>query len=294
MEFESWVKGYLETFKKRKIKHSTYDYYLNRFKALKPLFKINVQDLTLFDIQSVINSLDDSGLSSSTIKGCYILIEQSLNKAVSAGYITRNPCDGVELPREINKNIDCLSEFELTQLLNCSSKGYYYNFFMFLLFSGTRTGEALGLTWNDIDFADKVIHIRNNYYRGELSTPKTDNGTRDIPLTASLVALMPNRTDGIVFTNTLGNYIDYRVLLTAWHRQQQNAGFIKMHGLHALRHTYASNLLHNGADIKTVSLLLGHKDIQTTLNFYCHSSMADKRETVAKLNYFSEVKNYGN
>ena len=287
MIFETWVLKYLETFKKNKIKGSTYKYYSERLLSLKPLYKIQLEDLNLFDIQSLINSMELSGLSYSTIKGSYLLIEQAMKKAISAGLIARNPCDGVELPGKSSKNIDCLSEFELHQLLSCSIKNYYYNVFMFLLYSGMRTGEALGLHWNDVDFKNKVIHIKNNYYRGELSTPKTTDSSRDVPLSDPLLYYLPHRhgTTGIIFKNTLGNYIDYRCLLTSWHRQQSTAGFVNLHGLHALRHTFASNLLHNGADIKTVSLILGHKDIQTTLNFYCHASMSDKRETINKLNY---------
>ena len=288
MLFETWLKSYLETFKKIRVKDSTFEYYLKRFRSMGPLKKIDLQDLTLFDIQDFINSLEKKGLSYSTIKGTYLLIEQSLKKALAAGIIKTNPCAGVELPGKSSKSIDKLSEFEVRQLLSCSDRNYYYPVFLFLLFSGMRTGELIGLDWIDIDFVDRVIHVRNNYYRGKLSTPKTSDSIRDIPLTDNLFRLLPaDRRRGSVFKNTLGSRIDYHVLLTSWHRQQSAARFKNIHGLHCLRHTFASNLLHNNADIKTVSLLLGHKDIQTTLNFYCHSDIEEKKQVISKLNYNS-------
>lgn len=287
MIFKNWLEHYLFTFKKSKVKKSTLNYYEWRLHELTPLYDIPLDELNLFDIQDFINGYS-VGHSHSTVKGCFVLINQACKKAVSAGIIKRNPCDGVELPTFKKKDIDCLSEFELRQLFSCSNHAYYYPVFMFLLYSGMRVGELLALQATDIDFENNIINITKNFYRGEIQTPKTSQGVRSIPLTSELKKLLPGRfrtPDEIVFKNTLGYRIDYHVLLTSWHRQQTSAHFINCYGLHALRHTFASNLIHNGADVKTVSLLLGHKDIQTTLNFYCHSDIEEKRQVISKLNY---------
>ena len=287
MIFKNWLEHYLFTFKKTNIKNSTLKYYEERLLSIGELGFIEFEEVTLFDIQNFINNYAFNH-SYSSVKGCYILINQACKKAVSAGIIKRNPCDGVELPTSKKKDIDCLSEFELRQLFSCSDHAYYYPVFMFLLYSGMRVGELLALQATDIDFENNIINITKNFYRGEIQTPKTSQGVRSIPLTSELKKLLPGRfrtPDEIVFKNTLGYRIDYHVLLTSWHRQQTSAHFINCYGLHALRHTFASNLIHNGADVKTVSLLLGHKDIQTTLNFYCHSDIEEKRQVISKLNF---------
>ncbi len=287
MIFKTWLEHYLFCFKKNKVKNSTFDFYKWRFEALKPLYNIELEELNLFHVQNFINNYA-VGRSSATVKDCFILINQACQKAVNANLIRSNPCDGVELPPHFRKEIDCLSDFEIRQFLSCSDRGFYYPVFLFLLFSGLRVGELIALEAADIDFNKQVIHITKNYYRGEISTPKTESGFREIPLTADLKKLLPERFrayNEIVFKNSLGHRIDYRVLLTSWHRQQTAAGFIRFHGLHSLRHTFASNLIHNGADVKTVSLILGHRDIQTTLNFYCHADIKQKREVISRLDF---------
>lgn len=260
-------------------------YYDWRFKALAPLHPLELTELSLFDVQNFVNNYAEEN-SYSSVHGCYVLLKQALDKAVTARLIQINPCTGVELPKHEKKDIDCLSVAEIQQLLSAKIIGYYYPLFCFLLYTGMRVGEALALTYDKIDFRSKIIHVDNSYYRGELSTPKTANGIRDIPLSAEVEKIICTSSPfGLVFKNTLGKMIDYRVLLTAWHRQQATCGFGRMHGLHALRHTFASNLVHNGADPKTVSLLLGHGDVQTTLNFYCHADITQKRETISLLRY---------
>lgn len=288
MTCKTWLEHYLFSFKKNKIKNSSYNYYRERFEALKPLYDLELEKLTLFDVQNFINTYQQEH-SYSTVRGCFVLLQQAFSKAVSAGFIKINPCDGVELPHPEKQEVDSLSDFELKQLFTCNQRSYYYPIFLFLLFSGMRVGEALALSPSDIDFKNKIIHVDNNFYRGELSTPKTLSGFRELPLTPELEKIIcrARSARNILFPNTLGERIDYHVLLTAWHRQQTSCGFIKLHGLHSLRHTFASNLIHSGADVKTVSLLLGHKDIQTTLNFYCHADIKQKRDVISLLNFKS-------
>lgn len=288
MMLEKWLFLYLDTFKKHRVKKSTYDFYLQRINNFKSIFDIDIKELTVFDIQNVINSCIASGASYSTLKSDVIILSQALDKAVKMGYIPLNPCGGIELPGRDKKNIDILSDFEVHQLIHVKEPTFYHNVFMFLLFSGCRCGEVLALTQSDIDVYNSVIHINKNYYRGQLSTPKTASGFRDIPLTAPLYSLLPKdikSPTGVIFVNSIGTYIDYHCLLRSWYREQDKAGFIKSYGLHALRHTYASKLIKNGADVKTVSELLGHKDIATTLNFYTHSDMSRKKDVVKLLDF---------
>lgn len=290
MKLEQWIEQYLFSFKKNNVKTSTMEYYKQRFAALKPLFDIDIRDLTVFDVQNFINSYSD-GRSYSTVRGSVVLLRQACEKAIQANLIRQNPCDGAELPTVKKKEVDCLSDIEVERLLRCDERCCYYPLILFLLYSGVRVGEALALTVDNIDFRKKVIYIVRNQYRGQMTTPKTYNSNRDIPLTADLEKIIRSAVsagcdyNALVFKNTFGRMVDYHVLLTSWQRQQIACGFKYLHGLHSLRHTYASNLIHNGADTKTVSLLLGHKDISTTLNFYCHSDIKQKHDTVSLLSF---------
>ena len=284
MILKLWLENYLFSFKRCRVKPGTFDFYKQRLDSLKSMWDIELEELTAFDIQDFVNTYSHSS-TYSTVKGSFLLLNQACKKAVSVKLIKANPCDGVELPHAHRREIDSLSEFEIRQLLHCSDRNYYYPVFLFLLFSGLRVGELIALGRDDIDIQNNVIHINKNFYRGELSTPKTNSGFRSVPLSAELRSLLPAQLPDIVFTNTLGNRIDYHVLLTSWHRQQNSAGFIRLHGLHSLRHTFATNLIHNGADVKTVSVIMGHRDIQTTLNYYCHADIEDERHAMDLLTY---------
>lgn len=289
MTFYQWMDNYLTTFKKNKIKKSTYDFYLYRLQALSPLFDIDLKDLNVFDIQNLLNTMHENGDSYTTIKNTFSFLKQGLKKALACGVVSFDASIGVELPAKNTKKIDALSEFEIAQFLK-SKKTFYYNLFLFLLITGVRVGEALALDCSDVDFENKIIHINKNFYRGVITTPKTESGIRDIPLTKQLESLFDKRRkNGPLFVNSFGGRVDYRVLLTAWHRQQIKANFKKIYGLHSLRHTFASCLVQNGADVKSVSSLLGHNDIQTTLNFYCHSSAEHNLETICKLPFLSII-----
>ena len=136
--------------------------YINIVKSFKSIFDIDIKDLTVFDIQNVINSFIASGAAYSTLKSDIVILSQAFDKAVKMGYIPLNPCGGIELPGRDKKNIDILSDFEVHQLIHVKEPTFYHDVFMFLLFSGCRCGEVLALTQSDIDVDNLVIHINKN------------------------------------------------------------------------------------------------------------------------------------
>ncbi len=286
MNFGNWLEHYLYTFKRQNVKKSTYDFYNNIREVLKPLFEIDLNELNIFIIQDFANQLYEQSYAHSTVKHCVNLISQACRKAITAHLIKINPCDGVELQHRPRPEIECLTPAEISMLRNTEHRSIYYNVFLFLMYTGMRTGEMIALDWRDLDYAKQVIHICRNFYRGEVTTPKTGHGIRDLPLTTQILSTLPRRQlAGNVFLNTMGRMIDYRILLTSWHRQQESTGFPNLYGLHALRHTFATTLIRNGADAKTVAMLLGHADVSITLNYYCHSDLEDKRRALSLLDF---------
>lgn len=92
------------------------------------------------------------------------------------------------------------------------------------------------------------------------------------------------KDNGLVFTSEIGTPIEPSRLTRAFHFLLKKAG-LKTLGLHSLRHTFATRVIENGMDVKTLSEILGHEDITTTLNLYVHSSDDTKRSEMDKLNY---------
>lgn len=178
--------------------------------------------------------------------------------------------------------------------------------------TGLRRSELLGLRWEDVNMNTGIISIRNtimrqrNFENEDSKTkivtgkPKTKKGNREIPLPPSIFEKLKLHKEaqekhkqeyeavwkesGLVFTSEVGTNIEPRRLLDTFHKLLTKAG-LKKRGLHTLRHTFATRAVESGMDVKTLSEILGHEDISTTLNLYVHSSEEIKKESMGKLNY---------
>ena len=166
------------------------------------------------------------------------------------------------------------------------------------LSTGMRIGEICGLKWSDINLSAETISVNRTIERiyiideGKrhteliISTPKTQNSIREIPMNRELLKLIRPfkkvmNDDFFVLTNeakpteprTYRNY--YKQLL-----KQLNIPDLKFHGL---RHSFATRCIESQCDYKTVSVILGHANISTTLNLYVHPNMEQKKKCIDKM-----------
>lgn len=162
------------------------------------------------------------------------------------------------------------------------------------LHTGLRLGEICSLKWEDIDFSTKSLHISRTVQRlpqedGAEKTvlvedkPKTNCSVREIPISEEIYEFL------LKFKTSETNYIfkhdrplDPRTYQYKLKRYLCEAG-VENHGFHTLRHTFATNCINSGADIKSVSEILGHSDVRITLNRYVHPSMEVKRNHLNQL-----------
>ncbi len=284
---KEWVREWLMVYKKIMVKPSTFDSYLYDAKRIECTVLLN--ELTSMDIQSVVNELVIMGCQSSTIKHTLCLIRQSLVKARKLGYINNLCClEDIELPKATPKRVDSFTLTESNTILKNYKKSYYGEFFVFLLCTGCRVGEGIALTWNDIDFFNKRIYIRNTDYKGALQTVKTSAGDRALPMydiiEKMLVRLYKKRSSDCsrVFLNTFGRPINYRSLLKCWHRFLDLLNIAPV-GMHVLRHTFAHMALRTNIPVKVVSAWLGHADTTITLNIYDNVTTDDMLNASSEL-----------
>lgn len=209
-----------------------------------------------------------SKVSPTTAHHSAFLLHAALKRAVRLGVIAQNPCDIAEPPRRNRPEPVMWTKEQVTRFLSEAQGSRYRLFYGLLVGTGMRVGEALALTWHDIDFGSGTLHVPHG---------KTTSSRRTIALPQTLVReLQEVRGIGLVF-HSHGGPIDPRNI-----RRYDFLPMVKRLGLprirlHDLRHFHASFLLARGADLASVSSRLGHGSKSFTLSTYAHT-MTSGRE----------------
>ena len=305
----SYIERWLTTVKMPSLKPSSYDRlertYLKQIKNTS-VGRSQLGTLTSLEIQALINSYTTT-LSYSTLKKVYDLLNNCYRYAVATRNIGYNPVDGVQLPKQENmsiqtKEIAILPDVDVELLEAAQSMCYktgrlrywYAPAYALILNTGLRSGEALALTWDNVNFHTKTLTIRQNASRVKkrdtanasgskqiITTTKSRSGTRQIPLNNNaLIALErlqelqeSNRikTNYVICTST-GKMVVQNSFYSIFQRTQKSLG-IKPVTVHALRHTFATRLIKAKVDIKVVSKLLGHSSVKITYDTYVHTDL---------------------
>ena len=257
--------------------------------------------MSFFDVQEYINSLaEDKALS--TIKRQRVILTMTFAYAEDHGWIEKNFMSKIKLPNEANivkeakehvflttderKALEKEADRKNTNKLHRGTIGKpFYGVtakaVVFLLHTGLRMGELIGLLWEDVDMERRFIHIRHNVptSTGVLTTPKRKSSIRTVPLDdvafGIIKDLSASKNGKHVFHTKSGGMLNRNDTDRTLKTMLDRAGIEQTPTLHDLRHTYASELIRNGVDMKTVSVVLGHKDIATTMNIYVHKSDDD-------------------
>lgn len=167
-----------------------------------------------------------------------------------------------------------------------------FSFGMLLaLYTGLRIGELCALKWED--FSENTIHIsktmqrlKNNSGQTEVMIlpPKTNSSDRVIPIPTALLPIIEKyrRKNGYVLTRPNGKYAEPRLMQNKFAKCIEACQLEGVH-FHTLRHTFATRCIESGMDVKTLSEILGHCDVKTTLNKYVHPSLELKQQSIDKL-----------
>lgn len=284
----------------------------------KAFGNIPLQELTSAQITEYFLSLQDSGLAHSTIIGIYVTLNQLLKMAYCDDTIDRNPIDKVQRPRqrkdEQKRAVEAFTADELNTINEYLEEEPLKWRAMIRLIedTGIRRGEACGLKWENIDFARNAALIKDNIcYTKEkgiyVDTTKTGK-EREVYFTPAVAVLLKQyqkeqiaatkkRTDRLIKDKksldfekiAIPEYVFTEKGINApMHPDSPNRylqKFGKKYGIdihpHKLRHSFASVAITNGADVASVSEVLGHAQISTTLNMYTHANEESKRRAAA-------------
>ncbi|MGN0149767.1 MAG: tyrosine-type recombinase/integrase [Clostridia bacterium] len=291
MELYKFCSEFLDVYKKPFLKPSTYERYQTALKLVPP--ELQLETLTPIELQKIINNLFERKYSATSIRHVKIIISQAIKKARQLGYTVGCDFSLVDMPKSTYKEpVYAFNSEQQRTLLHYCQDSYYYNLFYALLLTGCRVGELIALSWADIDLKRGYFWIRHTDYHGELLTPKTAESVRKLPISEALQRVFISQyrfgaVAGRVFKNTLDMPVKYRTLLDAWHRVLDRAN-LPLVGLHTLRHTYATNALRAGVDVKVLSKLLGHASVAVTLDIYCDVADEDKTAANTKITSYLE------
>ena len=230
------------------------------------------------DIKRYAATLAGRGLAPGSVRNALAPVRALCATAFEDGLIRGNPTAGVRIVHQVDGSETprrkALSEDELRGLL-AEIPDESRLLFETLAHTGMRIGEAIALTWADVDLGSRRLHVRRRLYRGRYDAPKSRYGLRTIPLTEGLAqALWRARgtaaDNGPVFPSADGTPIDPSNVASRVLKPAARRAGVPWAGFHTFRHTCASMLFRHGLNAKQVQMWLGHHSPAFTLATYVH------------------------
>lgn len=276
------------------VKQSTMDTYAYLWKGkLKPFFG-KMKNIREDDVQRFIDKSTLEGTALNTLKSCVMLLGMLAKHAGNAKeWKVRYPKDYSPKALHLFENSDIGTLYGyLSEHPTLRNVGI-----MLCMHTGLRIGELCGVRWEDIDLENKTLQINKTVYRLSRSSeadkktmivvtaPKTPTSVRCIPLADSIVGALSsvrktyNCAQETYLLSGKTACMEPRVL-RRYYRDLLDKLNLPHHHFHDLRHTFASCSIENGIDPKTVSVLLGHANVKTTLDVYVHPTLRQQRQCV--------------
>lgn len=280
---------WLYIYKKNSVKASTFDRLETAYKLLGrySIASVRLDKLNEDMLQGYVNELVDDGYSLSTIRKQYHLLTAFLDYAMVKGWITRPIHKCVKLPtkqavRTPERDICAYTPEEQVKLRAVLDTGAMSGYLAasLMMETGMRVGECLALGWEDIDWFRRAIDIRKTFVRlGNRNKQFVQEGAksfcsnRTIPMSTGardiLTKLRSSTACKFIFHTADGMPLSYEALRYQISKACDEAG-VRYYGMHAFRHTFATNCYRRGCDVKILSKLLGHSDVSVTYNTYVH------------------------
>lgn len=308
---EDWVKYWLETRVKPKLSEQSYIHLEALFQnhMIKEIGDVKLQDVTrglleetysnAFRKKAADKNYHQQDYSHSTVNALSVQMKKCLQYAVDCDILAKNPHNGVELHKlRPPKKISSYTNADQEKIIEyCKEGKTFERVYYFLISTGMRFGEAIALTWDDIDLSSGKISISKTAVsiHGNMEIQdrtKTAAGTRTIYIGENIINWLKwhkGRLDfeanyrNLVFPNSRYNIINQANAILAWKKICTKLG-TEYQGIHALRHTWATRALEAGLDVKVVSQMLGHKNVITTMNIYQDVLDAEKIKAARTLN----------
>ena len=314
----TYIEKWMETVKRPSLKAASFDRlertYLTQIKDSR-VGRCQLGNITSMDVQGLINEKSRT-LSYSSLKKIYELLNGCFEYAVICREMDFNPVRAVQMPKKENlnkkeKQMGVFSKEELTRIENVAAITYQSGevryrhtwFFLLLANTGLRAGEAIALRWDNIDLDKGFIHVKQNAsvvkcrdgkenkYQVVITTVKTKTGNRIVPCNEKALQALRALQDYQKSHHIHSDYVDCndkgellsQQTLPKILKAILKAADVPYRSVHSFRHTFATNLIQAGVDVKGVSQLLGHSSVKITYDTYVHMGVDRAIEAVKRI-----------
>lgn len=273
MTYKQWYQEYLRLYK-RKLAEKTQESYTRLNALISPIIGTKeLEAITPDDIQTAIISAEETA-------GCrqaqlvYTLLHAAFRRAVRSGHIRQSPVEAVDKPDHEGKQGRAIEGADWQLLAPIIRESVAFSL---ACFAGLRRGEVLGLRRGDIDLEAGLIRIERQRVRvgGQLVTapPKSSAGVRIVPISPELAPILTKAVRYLLPAAYLVP-ISPETLGRRWNTAQKAAGIKALYRFHDLRHTYATQLVLEGINLRVLQYVIGHADYQLTVSTYTHIGAA--------------------
>ncbi len=253
------------------------------------------------DVQQFVVDKLDKGLSERTTKDVLIVLKMVVRWANKhAGWDNRTDWEIIFPTRREQIELEVMTVTDQQKIVKYVKENFTFKNLglQICLFTGLRIGEVCGLKWSDYNVSNNTLTINRTIERiytidnGQrksrvvVSTPKTASSNRTIPMNKKLQKVLKElrkvvNKDFYIISNS-EKPIEPRTYRNYYNKVLSKLGIAKLK-FHGLRHSFATRCIENNCDYKTVSVLLGHADVSTTMNLYVHPNMEHKKKCIERL-----------
>lgn len=291
--FDEWL-----NYKRTKVKESTYfNYSFVINESFKKYFQnVSLEEVKNLDFYSIIDELKQK-VSRKTLRD-RISILKSVLRYGERKYDMDFKIDLITMPTIYNKEIEVLTEREKNRITKylLNTENIKELGILISLYTGLRIDEVCALRWKNIDFEKKLIEVERTVqriYRGEKNTkllftePKTVKSIRKVPIAEVLLKKLKETKqfyskDAFILTGTETRFMEPITYRFTYKKCLRNCR-ISYKKFHCLRHTFATRCIRAGMDVKSLSEVLGHNNVNVTLSIYVHSSYSVKKKFIDKI-----------